>query len=168
MHKLVKAFTDSILDSIVDTEETQAKIVDFYGHPKVLYLGLDEQVIPEDIESIAKQAAEHGYNPPVAFMSSKPRVGINHKQYGVTSKGVNVYLDTALQDVLGIDPKKDSFTIKMTGGPDGMWRAMKSKFWFVNMATMSRLWASPIIPDVPKIPTARCMRNCFFDSSTWV
>lgn len=44
---------------------------------------------------------------------------INHKQYGVTSEGVNVYLEVALQQVLGIDPRKDSFTVKMTGGPDG-------------------------------------------------
>lgn len=35
------------------------------------------------------------------------------------SLGVNVYLDVALRRALGIDPKKDSFTIKMTGGPDG-------------------------------------------------
>jgi glutamate dehydrogenase len=49
-------------------------------------------------------------------MSSKPRAGINHKVYGVTSEGVNVYLDVALRRVLGINPKEDSFTIKMTGG----------------------------------------------------
>lgn len=87
-------------------------------------------------------------------MSSKPRAGINHKEYGVTSEGksmgtisvpgctlhcihnlayhfcrsilytvrslgVNVYLDVALRHTFGIDPTKDSFTIKMTGGPDG-------------------------------------------------
>lgn len=52
-------------------------------------------------------------------MSSKPRAGINHKQFGVTSEGVNVYLDVALQQALGINPREDSFTIKMTGGPDG-------------------------------------------------
>lgn len=32
---------------------------------------------------------------------------------------MNVYLDVALRHVLNIDPKKDSFTVKMTGGPDG-------------------------------------------------
>jgi len=37
----------------------------------------------------------------------------------VTSEGVNVFLDVALRQVLGIDPTKDSFTVKMTGGPDG-------------------------------------------------
>jgi glutamate dehydrogenase len=52
-------------------------------------------------------------------MSSKSRTGINHKEYGVTSEGVNVYLDVALRQVHGIDPTKDVFTVKMTGGPDG-------------------------------------------------
>jgi glutamate dehydrogenase len=82
-------------------------------------LGPDEQVIPDDINWIVQQAARRGYGTPAAFMSSKPRAGINHKQYGVTSEGVNVYLDVALRRTLGIDPKSESFTIKMTGGPDG-------------------------------------------------
>ena len=52
-------------------------------------------------------------------MSSKPRAGINHKEYGVTSEGVNVFLESALRHTLNIDPRKSSFTIKITGGPDG-------------------------------------------------
>lgn len=44
---------------------------------------------------------------------------INHKEYGVTSEGVNVFLDVALRQVLNIDPNRDSFTVKITGGPDG-------------------------------------------------
>ena len=51
-------------------------------------------------------------------MSSKPGAGINHKEYGVTSRGVNIFMEETLK-FLGIDPKKESFTIKMTGGPDG-------------------------------------------------
>jgi glutamate dehydrogenase len=119
MRKSVKAFTDTILDLIVETEETKRFVIDRLGRPEVLYLGPDEQIIPGDIEWIVKRASERGYNTPAAFMSSKPRAGINHKQFGVTSEGVNVYLDTALRRVLGIDPEKNSFTVKMTGGPDG-------------------------------------------------
>ena len=52
-------------------------------------------------------------------MSSKPKAGINHKVYGVTSEGVNVFLDVALKEVLKIDPKTTPFTVKLTGGPDG-------------------------------------------------
>lgn len=44
MRKCVKAFTDTILDLVVDTEETRREIVDFHGKREVLYLGPDEQV----------------------------------------------------------------------------------------------------------------------------
>jgi len=119
IRKSVKAFTDTILDLVVSTDETKKNIVDYWGRPEVLYLGPDEQVIPDDINWIIGRAAKRGYNTPAAFMSSKPKAGINHKEFGVTSEGVNVYLDVALRETLQIDPTKDSFTIKMTGGPDG-------------------------------------------------
>ena len=56
-----------------------------------------------------------GYPIPAAFMSSKPKAGINHKVYGVTSEGVVVHLRTALEEFSGIDPYKEKFTIKITG-----------------------------------------------------
>ena len=39
----------------------------------------------------------------------------NHKEYGVTSEGVNVFLEVALRRALNIDPKSQPFSIKMTG-----------------------------------------------------
>jgi glutamate dehydrogenase len=119
MRKSVKAFTDTILDLIVETEETKAKVVDYLGKKEVIYLGPDEQVVPEDINWVVARAAKRGYGTPAAFMSSKPRAGINHKVYGVTSEGVNVFLEVALKRALGKDPRKESFSIKMTGGPNG-------------------------------------------------
>ena len=44
VRKSVKAFTDTILDLIVDTAETRENVVDFWGKKEVLYLGPDEQV----------------------------------------------------------------------------------------------------------------------------
>lgn len=44
MRKSVKAFTNTILDLIVDTEETKERVVDLLGKKEVLYLGPDEQV----------------------------------------------------------------------------------------------------------------------------
>jgi glutamate dehydrogenase len=117
--KSVKAFTDSILDLIVDTAETRESVVDYLGKKEVLYLGPDEQIIPQDINWIVARAAKRGYDTPAAFMSSKPRAGINHKEFGVTSEGVNAYLEVALRRALSIDPKNQAFTIKMTGGPNG-------------------------------------------------
>mmetsp|Transcript_9344 Transcript_9344/g.13636 ORF Transcript_9344/g.13636 Transcript_9344/m.13636 type:complete len:1041 (+) Transcript_9344:52-3174(+) len=119
MRKSVKAFTDTIFDLIVDTPETREKVVDYIGRKEVIYLGPDEQVIPEDINWIVDRAAKRGYDTPAAFMSSKPRAGINHKEYGVTSEGVHVFLDVALRRALDIDPNTQPFTIKITGGPSG-------------------------------------------------
>lgn len=114
MRKSVKAFTDSILDLIVQTDETRSRIVDYYGKPEILYLGPDEQVISQDIEWIVRRAEERGYPTPAAFMSSKPRAGINHKEYGVTSEGVNVFLDVGLRNVLGVNPTDQPFTVSFT------------------------------------------------------
>jgi glutamate dehydrogenase len=44
MRKSVKAFTNTVLDLIVDTEETRERVVDRHGQREVIYLGPDEQV----------------------------------------------------------------------------------------------------------------------------
>jgi len=85
---------------------------------ELLYLGPDENITPHDINWMAARAAERGYKMPSAFISSKPEAGINHKEYGVTSEGVAVFLHEGLQ-AIGIDPRAQSFSVKLTGGPDG-------------------------------------------------
>jgi glutamate dehydrogenase len=93
-------------------------IVDYYRRPEYLYLGPDERMYPPMITWIAQHSKHHGYKPGISFISSKPLTGINHKEYGVTSLGVNVYMHEVLT-YLGIDPAHQTFTIKMSGGPDG-------------------------------------------------
>ena len=117
MRMSVKGFTDALLDLIV--ENSVKDMVDYLKHDELIYLGPDEQVTPYDIDWICARAAQRGYPIPAAFMSSKPKAGINHKVYGVTSEGVAVHLRTALEEFLKIDPTKEPFTIKITGGPDG-------------------------------------------------
>jgi glutamate dehydrogenase len=117
IRKSIRAFTDSILDLIV--KDSTSKLVDYYKKDELIYLGPDENVVPSDIEWICKRAAQRGYPIPAAFMSSKADAGFNHKEFGVTSEGVVVYLDVALRATLGIDPDKEPFTLKITGGPDG-------------------------------------------------
>ena len=56
---------------------------------------------------------------PGTFMSSKSGAGINHKEFAVTAEGLSVYLDVSLRHI-GVDPRQQSFTVKMTGGPDGV------------------------------------------------
>jgi glutamate dehydrogenase len=114
--KCVKAFTDTILDLVLTDKE---HMVDLDGKKEVVFLFFFFQVIPEHINWIIKRAKFHGYETPNAFMSSKPPSVINHKVYGVTSEGVNVYLDVALRNTLEIEPTKDDFTLKITEGPDG-------------------------------------------------
>merc|ERR1719502_641224 len=118
MRRAVRAFTDAILDLIVPCANTRKYMVDHLGFDELIYLGPDEQIIPEDIDWIIQQAARRGYPIPAAFMSSKPLAGINHKEYGVTSEGVAVFLDEALRRS-GINPNEQEFSVKITGGPDG-------------------------------------------------
>jgi glutamate dehydrogenase len=114
----VNAFLDLLVsDDEIHVEKASGQI-SFYGDQEIIYLGPDENVTNELIEWIPEQAERRRYPYAQAFMSSKPGAGINHKVYGVTSEGLNVFLDHTLK-FLGIDPKTQTFTVKMTGGPDG-------------------------------------------------
>jgi glutamate dehydrogenase len=116
--RCVKAFVDGILDLITPDPATRRLVVDRLGGDEFIYLGPDENITPDHIEWIVERARRRKYGMPTAFMSSKPGAGINHKTYGVTSEGVNVFLERALI-ARGIDPRKRPFTVKITGGPDG-------------------------------------------------
>jgi len=93
-------------------------IVDYWKRPEYIYLGPDENMHDPMIQWIADFSRKYHYKPGSSFITSKPKFGINHKEYGVTSLGVNVYMESLLH-YMGVDPKKDVFTLKMTGGPDG-------------------------------------------------
>lgn len=92
--------------------------IDYYRKPEYLYLGPDERMSDAMIDWIAKLSVKYDYKPGSAFISSKPIYGINHKHYGVTSLGVHRYVEAALKYV-GIDPLRQIFTVKISGGPDG-------------------------------------------------
>lgn len=93
-------------------------IVDYWKRPEYIYLGPDENMHDPMIHWIAWFSNRYNYKPRSTFISGKPDVGINHKEYGVTSLGVNVYMEAVLR-YLGIDPTKEPFKVKITGGPDG-------------------------------------------------
>lgn len=116
-----RAFIESLMSLINCDEKGTLKnkeVLDFWKRPEYIYLGPDENMLNPMIIWIADYAVGCGYKPGRSFMSSKPGAGINHKEYGVTSYGVNVYLHQALLH-FGIDPKNVPFTIKISGGPDG-------------------------------------------------
>lgn len=93
-------------------------ILDYWKKPEYIYLGPDENMHNVMIEWIAAFSKHYHYKPGGAFISSKPGAGINHKEYGVTSLGVNVYMEEVLK-FIGINPTQQPFSIKMSGGPDG-------------------------------------------------
>jgi glutamate dehydrogenase len=118
----VRGGVNALLDLLVREDESheagQARMVSYYDKDDIIYLGPDENITNDLIEWIPAQAARRGYPYAAAFMSSKPGAGINHKEYGVTSEGLNVFVENMLK-FLKIDPRKQKFTVKMTGGPDG-------------------------------------------------
>lgn len=116
LYQAQRSYIESLLALV--NENSSEDIVDYYKQPEYLYLGPDENMHNVMIEWIAAFSVSHHYKPGRAFISSKPGAGINHKTFGVTSFGVNVCMEEALR-FLGIDPTQESFTIKMTGGPDG-------------------------------------------------
>lgn len=121
LYQTQRSFIDALL-TIINCDESGAlkakHVVDYYKKPEYVYLGPDENMHNAIITWIAKHSIKFGYKPGGAFISSKPGAGINHKEFGVTSYGVNVYMEEVLK-FLGKDPKKDCFKVKMTGGPDG-------------------------------------------------
>jgi glutamate dehydrogenase len=121
LYQAQKAYVDSLI-TLVNCEEDgrlRAKhIVSYYPKPEYIYLGPDENMHIEIIEWIAAHSKKYNYRPGSSFISSKPKIGINHKEHGVTSLSVNVCMCQVLE-YLGINPEKDMFTVKMTGGPDG-------------------------------------------------
>ncbi len=121
LHQAQRSYVDTLLTLVVcDPDGTiRAKyIVDYWKRPEYLYLGPDENMHDEMIQWIANLSKKYNYRPGKAFISSKPKLGINHKEYGVTSLGVNVYMQELLK-FIGINPEKENFTLKMSGGPDG-------------------------------------------------
>lgn len=120
LYKLQFGLTHAFLDLYV-TENGKPKdpnVVDYYGEDEPIELGPDENMHDVMVELIAKQAVERGYLLGAGIMSSK-QVGINHKDYGVTSIGVIRFAEVTLKEVLGIDMHQDAFSVKLTGGPNG-------------------------------------------------
>ncbi len=93
------------------------RVVDYYGEDEPIEIGPDENLHSSMIEYMADRAIEREYILGSGVISSK-KIGISHKEYGVTSLGVWKFVEQALKEQ-GIDPGSDSFSAKMTGGPYG-------------------------------------------------
>jgi len=119
LYKLQYGVTNAFLDIFI-TENgtaTNPNVVDYYGEDEPIELGPDENMHDNMIEAIARQSQKRGYILGNGIMSSK-KVGINHKEYGVTSLGVVTFAEITMRE-LGINIRKDPFSVKLTGGPNG-------------------------------------------------
>ena len=119
LYKLQFGFINAFLDLYI-TENGIAKdsrVLDYYRQDEPIELGPDENMHNVMIELIAKTAAARGYVLGSGIMSSK-RVGINHKDYGVTSIGVIRFAEVTMMEC-GIDMHNAPFSVKFTGGPNG-------------------------------------------------
>ena len=103
LHKLQRGVINAFLDIFV-TEDGVARdpaVVDYYREDEPIELGPDENMHDEMIEEIAALSQRRGYLLGIGVMSSK-QVGINHKEYAVTSTGVVTFAEIAMKE-LGID-----------------------------------------------------------------
>ncbi len=119
LYKLQYGLINAFLDIFV-TETGQAKdprVIDFYGEDEPIELGPDENMHDVMVELVAAQSVRRGYLLGIGIMSSK-RVGINHKEYGVTSAGVVKFAEITMGE-LGTDVLREQFSVKFTGGPNG-------------------------------------------------
>ncbi|MDD2897794.1 MAG: NAD-glutamate dehydrogenase [Desulfuromonadaceae bacterium] len=120
LYKLQYGIANAFLDIFI-TENGIARdrrIVDYYGDDEPIEIGPDENMHDGMIEAIAALSKKRGYILGVGIMSSK-NFGINHKEYGVTSTGVVTFAEITMAEAAGINIRKDPFTLKMTGGPNG-------------------------------------------------
>ncbi len=119
LYKLQYGLINAFLDIFV-TANGRAKdprVVDYYGEDEPIELGPDENMHDVMVELVARQAVKRGYLLGIGIMSSK-QVGINHKEFGVTSTGVVKFAEITMAE-LGIDIHRDPFSVKFTGGPNG-------------------------------------------------
>ena len=120
LYKLQYGVANAFLDIFVTQTGLvkDRRVVDYYGDDEPIEIGPDENMHDSMIEAIAYLSQKRGYILGIGIMSSK-KVGINHKEYGVTSTGVVEFAEITLQEATGIDIGKDIFSLKMTGGPNG-------------------------------------------------
>ncbi len=119
LYNLQRGIINAFLDIFVtrDGKPVDRRVVDYYGEDEPIEVGPDENMHDTMIEYFAQRAKERGYILGGGVISSK-KIGINHKEYGVTSLGVLKFVQRTLKE-LGIDCEKSPFTVKITGGTNG-------------------------------------------------
>jgi glutamate dehydrogenase len=147
LYRTQRAIANAFLDLFV-TERGVARdprVVDYYREDEPIELGPDENMHDEMIEALAELSVRRGYLLGSGIMSSK-KVGINHKEYGVTSLGVVTFAEIAMREQ-GIDIRRDAFSVKLTGGPNGDVAGN-------GLRTAALFWADTNAPQLPSFAHA--------------
>ena len=108
----------SLINYNEDGSLREKNIIDRLGTREIVEIGPDENMFDTMIGYMGDYGARAGYTLGSGIISGKPECGINHKEYGVTSFGVHQYFLRTMEE-LGIDPFKDDFSVKISGGPFG-------------------------------------------------
>jgi glutamate dehydrogenase len=119
LYKVQYGILNAFLDIFVtkDGKVVNPTVVDYYGEEEPIELGPDENMHDSMIELIARQSLKRGYVLGIGLISSK-RLGINHKEFGVTSRGVVKFAEIAMKEI-GLDIYESPFSVRFTGGPNG-------------------------------------------------
>lgn len=116
--KAVFAAFLSLINYDADGTLKEKRIIDRLGTREIVEIGPDENMFDAMIGYMGDYGARAGYTLGSGIISGKPECGINHKEYGVTSFGVHQYFLRTMEE-LGIDPRKENFSVKISGGPYG-------------------------------------------------
>ncbi|ACM20122.1 Glu/Leu/Phe/Val dehydrogenase superfamily protein [Geotalea daltonii FRC-32] len=119
LYKLQYGIINAFLDIFITDGgiASDPRVKDYYREDEPIEIGPDENMHDSMIETIARLSAQRGYMLGIGIISSK-KVGINHKEYGVTSTGVVRFAEITMEHV-GICMGRDLFSVKFTGGPNG-------------------------------------------------
>ncbi len=104
----VRGAVNALLDLLVSEDESHegrtSELVSYLSKEEIIYLGPEENITNDLINWITQHRTARlclcfGFYVPLNLDR------INHKEFGVTSEGLNVFLHNMLH-YLGIDPKK--------------------------------------------------------------
>lgn len=119
LYKLQYGIINAFLDIFITDNgiARDPRVIDYYREDEPIEIGPDENMHDSMVETIAWLSKQRGYLLGIGIISSK-KVGINHKEYGVTSTGVVRFAEITMAD-MGIRMDTYPFSVKITGGPNG-------------------------------------------------
>ena len=120
LYKLQYGVINAFLDIFVTANGVarHPAVVDYYREDEPIELGPGREHARLHGGGDRAHLEAARLHPRASASSPANEVGINHKEYGVTSTGVVKFAEITMTE-LGIDIYRDPFSVKFTGGPNG-------------------------------------------------